>query len=121
MFLTEEEICALTGVRRRQRLVRYELQRQVLVQMGIPFLVRPDGSLVLLREAVLQLLGASPGDERAAPPPSLAGFDWSEAYRQERVRTQEKRNAKRAKIQAARDRRRAIQEANGLLKNGPSK
>lgn len=113
MFLSEDEIAELTRVRCRTRRARYERQRQVLVHMGIPFLVRPDGSLVLLRKAVLRLLGASPVDE--PPPPPVPGFDWSEAFRQERIRLREKREAKQAKIKAAQDRRRAVQVANGLI------
>jgi len=40
MFLTEDELAQLTGPRPRQRLMRYELQRRVLVHMGIEHITR---------------------------------------------------------------------------------
>lgn len=54
-FLTEEELRFLT--KRRQR----KLQREVLALMGIDHLVRPDGSLVVSRARVEQLLGLEGG------------------------------------------------------------
>ena len=42
MFLTETELAALT---KRQR---PSAQARVLVHLGVPFLTRPDGTLVVL-------------------------------------------------------------------------
>ena len=51
MFLTPEEISALTNRKARK------CQRAVLNHMGIEHKVRPDGSLVVLRSHVENSLG----------------------------------------------------------------
>lgn len=51
MFLTEEEIEALTGR------IRKPSQSRVLSFMGIEHKTRPDGSLVVLRSIVEKILG----------------------------------------------------------------
>lgn len=52
-FLTEEQLCSLTGKKRRGAQVR------VLNFLGITHLVRPDGSLVVLWEHVSKKLGGA--------------------------------------------------------------
>jgi hypothetical protein len=51
MFLTEDEISALTGK------VRHPSQIRVLNRLGIDHKVRPDGSLVVLRSVTDRALG----------------------------------------------------------------
>lgn len=61
MILTPEEIATLTG-RQRPR-----AQRGVLEVLGVPYKVRPDGSLVVARIAVDIALGvasAAPAQHR---------------------------------------------------------
>lgn len=53
MFLTPEEIAELTGKQRRGA------QRAVLNALGIQHKERPDGSLLVAREHVLQQFGAA--------------------------------------------------------------
>lgn len=62
MLLTADEIEALTGKQRRSA------QRAVLVALGVPFKVRPDGSLVVLRAAAEAALGYSKADYRPPGP-----------------------------------------------------
>jgi hypothetical protein len=59
MFLTDNELTALTNCRHRQRLRRYQAQAEVLRAMGIEHKQRPDGSIVVLRSHVENLLGGS--------------------------------------------------------------
>lgn len=51
MFLTQEELTALTGRKKRPA------QVMALRHMGIEHRVRPDGSVVVLRSHVERLLG----------------------------------------------------------------
>lgn len=50
MFLDDQEILALTNKSKRVA------QRRTLERMGIEFILRPDGSIVILREHVQTLL-----------------------------------------------------------------
>jgi len=59
MFLTDDELTVLTKCRHRQRLRRYQAQAEVLRAMGIEHRQRPDGSIVVLRSHVENLLGGS--------------------------------------------------------------
>lgn len=52
IFLTSEELVELTGFRRSSS------QKNALRMMGVNFLIRPDGSLVVSRRNVEELLGA---------------------------------------------------------------
>lgn len=62
MFLTPDEIAALTNrVRRRA-------QCDVLRQLGIPFKIRPDGSPVVLRAAMEAALGYATKEKRQTSP-----------------------------------------------------
>ena len=61
MFLTRDEVVALTAR------VQYSAQRKVLSMMGIEHRTRPDGSVVVLRTHVEQLLGGI-GTSRAIKP-----------------------------------------------------
>lgn len=54
MFLTREEVAALTAR------VQHSAQRKVLNIMGIEYRMRPDGSIVVLRTHVEQVLGGFP-------------------------------------------------------------
>lgn len=56
MFLTREEVEALTGKQRS------DAQARELTEMGVKFLQRTDGSLVVLRALVEQLCGLT-GDQ----------------------------------------------------------
>lgn len=58
MFLTPEQLQDLTGRKHRR------CQARVLAAMGVPYLVRPDGSLAVLRATVEALAGAT----LSAPP-----------------------------------------------------
>lgn len=51
MILSHDELVELTGKQRQSA------QRQVLLALGIPFKIRPDGSLVVLEAAVQAALG----------------------------------------------------------------
>jgi hypothetical protein len=57
LLLDDAEITALTNIRVRTTVRRYELQRKALIGMGVEHLVRPDGSLVVARAHVERLLG----------------------------------------------------------------
>lgn len=67
MFLTREEVEALTGKQRS------DAQARELTQMGVKFLQRTDGSVVVLRALVEQLCG-------------LAGDQWADRKREPRMR-----------------------------------
>jgi hypothetical protein len=51
MFLTRDELREMTG---RQQ---YRTQAKVLSAMGITYKIRPDGTLLVLREHVIEQLG----------------------------------------------------------------
>jgi hypothetical protein len=59
MILTPDELAELTA-RTRPR-----AQAEVLAALGIPYRTRPDGTLVVLRQVVLAVLGAQ--QERRGP------------------------------------------------------
>jgi len=62
IFLTCDELAELT---QRQRPSK---QREVLLQLGIPFKLRPDGSIVVLRAAMEAALGyATPHEKPRSP------------------------------------------------------
>jgi hypothetical protein len=61
MWLTAEEIAALTGKQRQSA------QRRVLAALGVPYKVRPDGTIVVSRSAAEAALHA-PAKDRPAPP-----------------------------------------------------
>jgi hypothetical protein len=62
IFLIAEELVALTGFRRSGA------QKRALHMMGIDFLIRPDGTLVVSRRHVEELLGARPEKPKKEPP-----------------------------------------------------
>ncbi|MGV0954258.1 MAG: DUF4224 domain-containing protein [Fluviibacter sp.] len=62
IFLTAEELVALTGFRRSGA------QKRALYMMGVDFLIRPDASLVVSRRHVEELLGARPEKAKTKPP-----------------------------------------------------
>lgn len=68
MFLTDQEILALTNKSKRLA------QRRALERMGIEFIRRPDGSFVVLREHVQSLLQGKAQQARA---PREKTPDWS--------------------------------------------
>lgn len=53
IFLTQDEIREMTGR------VRYKSQAHVLSALGIEHMVRPDGSMLVLRAHVEQSLGGT--------------------------------------------------------------
>lgn len=59
LTLTPDELIELTGKQRRSA------QLKVLQALAIPFRVRPDGSLLVLRAHVIE--NASPQDGQASP------------------------------------------------------
>jgi hypothetical protein len=61
MFLTDAQIERLTKKK------QHPAQRRVLIAMGFPFTVRPDGSLALLVSAVEKLM--NPGGTRKIKTP----------------------------------------------------
>lgn len=61
IFLTSDELVELTGLRRSSA------QKNALHMMGVNFLIRPDGSLVVSRQNVEELLGARPGRVKSSP------------------------------------------------------
>jgi hypothetical protein len=56
MFLSDDELTSLTGAKRRDARVR------ALRAMGIEHRVRPDGTVIVLRSHVEQLLGGAPSN-----------------------------------------------------------
>lgn len=120
MFLDDAEISDLTRIRHRQKIRRYREQAAALSAMGIHYLVRGDGSLVVSRAHVEKMLGVHNGGRPEPVPNWDAGFDWSLAYAQERERMRMHRKAEQDKIDAARAKRRAVQEAAGLIKKKKS-
>lgn len=72
MILDDDELAAVTKVRCRKRQMRYTRQREALTAMGIAHVVRPDGSLVVSRAHVEQLLN---GGKRATVARPFAP-DW---------------------------------------------
>ena len=66
MFLTDEELIFLTGKKRRPS------QAEALNSMGIEHRVRADGHIIVLREHVESLLGASRNKSLKSIEP-----DWS--------------------------------------------
>lgn len=70
IFLTSDELVELTGLRRSSA------QKKALHMMGVDFLIRPDGSLVVSRRHVEELLGARQEKVKKKPPnePNWAGI-----------------------------------------------
>jgi hypothetical protein len=64
VLLTEAQIRELTDRR------HHDAQQRALDRMGIPYRVRPDGSLVVLR-AVVELLIGMPAANIAEPEPEV--------------------------------------------------
>lgn len=62
IFLTVDQLVELTGRRRSTA------QKNALQMMGVDFLIRPDGSLVVSRRNVEELLGAQPEKVNKKPP-----------------------------------------------------
>lgn len=62
IFLTADELVGLTGR------LRSSAQKKALHMMGVDFLIRPDGSLVVSRRHVEELLGARPEKVKKKPP-----------------------------------------------------
>lgn len=62
LTLTPDEIVELTAR------VRKSAQRQTLMQLGIPFQIRPDGSPVVLRVAMEAALGYAPKNQKPQSP-----------------------------------------------------
>lgn len=54
LLLTSQEVVELTGRTRRSA------QREVLLHLCVPFKIRPDGSIVILRSALEVALGYTP-------------------------------------------------------------
>jgi len=69
MFLDDVEISDLTRIRRRQKIRRYREQAAALSAMGIHYLLRGDGSLVVSRAHVEKLLGVDHG-RKSEPVPN---------------------------------------------------
>ncbi len=67
MFLSDDGISEPTGIRKRQKLKRYELQREALNATGITHKVQPDGSLVVLCAHVEKMLGGAGDAARERP------------------------------------------------------
>jgi len=68
MFLTDDELTDLTGMKRRDGRVR------ALREMGVEHRIRPDGRVIVLRAHVESLLGGAPGPIVSGPDPEP---DWS--------------------------------------------
>jgi hypothetical protein len=66
MFLCEDELTNLTGMKRRAARVR------ALRTMGVEHRIRPDGRVIVLRSHVEALLGGVPRTIVSAPEP-----DWN--------------------------------------------
>ncbi|BBU69278.1 DUF4224 domain-containing protein [Fluviibacter phosphoraccumulans] len=62
LFLTSDELVELTGRRRSGA------QKSALSMMGVNFLIRPDGTLVVSRRNVEELLGVRPEKVKKKPP-----------------------------------------------------
>lgn len=62
LLLTDEEVIELTGRQKR------EAQRKVLSELSIPFRIRPDGTLVVLRAAMEVALGHAPTNKKQTSP-----------------------------------------------------
>jgi hypothetical protein len=66
MFLSEDELTSLTGMKRREARVR------ALRTMGVEHRIRPDGRVIVLRSHIESLLGGTRGTIVSIPEP-----DWS--------------------------------------------
>lgn len=62
ILLSDDELAELT---QRQRASK---QREVLLQLAIPFKIRPDGSLVVLRAAMEAALGYAQTNHKPTSP-----------------------------------------------------
>lgn len=65
MLLARHELQELTGCRRS------DAQRRALDHMGIPYTVRPNGTVAVLRVVAEQALGGRPGTMLPANEPEL--------------------------------------------------
>ncbi|MGG4774877.1 DUF4224 domain-containing protein [Alcaligenaceae bacterium 429] len=62
LTLNDPELTEITGKTRNKGRI------EVLTQMGIPFRIRPDGSLVVLKAVIEVELGYAPKETQSAPP-----------------------------------------------------
>lgn len=62
MLLTEDELIELTGMQQRAA------QRRVLNAIGVPYRVRPNGSIIVLRAALDLALGGVPAAQAQKRP-----------------------------------------------------
>jgi Domain of unknown function (DUF4224) len=65
MLLTADELVELTGLRQPTA------QRRVLDAIRVPYRVRPNGSIIVLRAAVDLALGGVPVERPGVPAPKL--------------------------------------------------
>jgi hypothetical protein len=65
MLLTDAELVELTRMQRRAA------QRRVLDAIGVPYRMRPNGSIIVLRAAVDLALGGVPVERPGRPAPKL--------------------------------------------------
>jgi hypothetical protein len=96
MFLTREEIQELTNKQRPSA------QVAVLNSLGIIYKLRPDGSLVVLKAHVEQLLGGQVTEQK---PGSTWEPDWATFEAKEQASAAQRKaqqEAKRERINAAR-------------------
>jgi len=94
--VTREELQALTNKR------RLSSQRAVLNALGIVYKVRPDGSLVVLKTHVEQLLGGQVTEQK---PRSTWEPDWATFEAEEQASAAQRKaqqEAKKKRINAAR-------------------
>ncbi len=97
MFLTEDEVKELTGMSRRAS------QAKVLNSLGIIHKTRPNGSLVILRSHVEQVLSGGKSEEkhRWATEPNLKAFEDQPTKharrKKERAEAKEGTNQERAR------------------------
>lgn len=61
VFFSDEEIVELTGKK------RYSSQRKALNVMGISHVVRPDGSIAVMRAHVEKIFGAQLSERKKKP------------------------------------------------------
>lgn len=72
IFLNNDELSELTGRKRK------DCQLKILRYMGIEHRVRPDGTLAVLREHVITVMGGNPGSpifRRPEPQPDWNGIN----------------------------------------------
>lgn len=103
MFLTKEEIQALTNKK------RLSSQIAILKSLGIVYKLRPDGSPVVLKAHVEQLLGVKVAAVEQKPERT-----WEPDWDAFRAREQARVDERKARQEASRERKNAERKKRGL-------